>query len=480
MEVELFVHGVPNGESFWGKEEDRSYFSTFYDKSADEVKFLVQTCSRKEKAYCYYNYLVYKTIGAQTPNVVANDGRPGSYFGMTLRLDAYCKDIVNMYRILDTIYNVYVMGNLLKMEKAKLKYTIPDFASASSTLESIEKAAIELIRNAFSGDSFIQLDGFAMSGGNYPVCNLYDCTPESVMAAVKQYSRIAISPYYPSGKEAAIQQQCDAQIQAIQQQCDARLKADADARAKEKSELGQKNGTISQLNSEVLRLKSEIQNMGQGKKVAQVVAPIREPIMELATILKRIAPESSEHHTKQKDDFDFSMVKTFKSLIPFLNLILLLIIVAILLNPFKGTENKYSDSDALEVKIEALKKENQDLKAQLHNTKVEQIQKTAGYSVGQDEDETEIAIPVTPAFDINSVIIDVQGYPANVKPLKKNDIYTVVAVNGSINDGSWQVEGCEKYPTRNPNMIRIMPTADIVNISYYVGDKHKDRVLTAQ
>ena len=117
MEVELFVHGVPSGEGFWGKEEDRNYFGTFYDHSSDEVKFLIQTRALKGKPYCYYNYLVYKTVGSQAPNIVANDGRDGSYFGITLRLDAYCKDIVNMYRILDTVFNVYVMGNLLKWKR---------------------------------------------------------------------------------------------------------------------------------------------------------------------------------------------------------------------------------------------------------------------------------------------------------------------------------------------------------------------------
>ena len=30
MDIEIFVHGVPNGQSFWGKEEDRNYFGNFY------------------------------------------------------------------------------------------------------------------------------------------------------------------------------------------------------------------------------------------------------------------------------------------------------------------------------------------------------------------------------------------------------------------------------------------------------------------
>lgn len=491
MEVELFVHGVPSGEGFWGKEEDRNYFGTFYDHSSDEVKFLIQSRTLKGKTYCYYNYLVYKTVGSQTPNIVANDGRDGSYFGITLRLDAYCRDIVNMYRILDTVFNVYVMGNLLKMEKSKLKYTTPDFASVSNVLEGIEKATIQLIQNAFSGDSFVRLDGFATSGGNYPTSNLYDSTPEIVMSAVKQYSRMAVSPYYPSGREAAIQQQCNAQIQTIQQQCDARLKADAEARAKEKNEIsasllsvknqvsqlqreiGQKDGTISQLNGEVSRLKSEIRNMGQNKKVAQVVAPIREPIVELATILKRMVPETSEPikhgvgkntHDDHNKDFDFSIAKVIKSCLPFLNLLLLLVIVVTLLSPFKDKPTDNTNNDAL-AKIESLERENHELQEQL------EIARTAGNGVSQDMFTT-----VT-AFDMDPVKIDIQGF--NGGDLSLHTTYNVVAKEGAEN-GTWRGEGCEIFTTDNPNKVKVMPTENEVKIIYCVGDKTKIRELKAK
>ena len=44
------------------------------------------------KSYCYYNYLKYN-------NVTASDGRAGAYLGITLRFDAYYKDILNIYQI---------------------------------------------------------------------------------------------------------------------------------------------------------------------------------------------------------------------------------------------------------------------------------------------------------------------------------------------------------------------------------------------
>lgn len=398
MEVELFVHGVPNGEGFWGKEEDRNYFGIFYDHSSDEVKFLIQTRSFKGQSYCYYNYLVYKSAGSSSPNVVGYDGRDGSYFGISLRLDAYCKDIINMYRILDTVYNVYVLGNLLKMEKTKLKYTTPDFASVSATLEAIEKDTIQLIQKAFSNESFVKLDGFVLSVGNYPTFNLYDCAPDVIQSAIKQCSKVLISPYYPSGKEVAIQQQCNAQIQVVQQQCDSRLKADTDIRTKEMNEMSlslastksqlsqlqlnitQKEGAINQLNTEITRLKSELAIAGKNKKIAQIVAPLKEPITELAAALQQIVPQAPEaperinHGTRDPLNDSphqlagISKIKRMKLLLPFLNFFLLLIIGGTLLYPFMG--KKVDDAKkALQEKVDSLENANKELQKQVEAAK---------------------------------------------------------------------------------------------------------------
>ena len=487
MNVELFVHGVPNGEDFWGKEEDRNYFGTFYDHSSDEVKFLIQTRTSQDKTYCYYNYLVYKTFGSQTPNVVANDGRDGSYFGITLRLDAYCKDIVNMYRILDTVFNVYVMGNLLKMEKTKLKYTTPDFASVSNVLEGIEKATIQLIQKTFSNDSFARLDGFATRGGHYPTYNLYDCTPEKVMAAVKKYSRVAVSPYYPSSKETVIQQQCNTQIQTIQQQCEAQLKAVADTHAKESKEIStalsaardqvaqlqleirQKDGTISQLNEVVSRLDSANKKMKNNKKVEQIVDPIKEPIVELAKILKLIVPESPERETHatennpidaQKKGFGYSILKVVKSFIPILNLFLLLFIVGIQLNPFKNRLTNGTNISALMEKVDSLERDNENLQEELT------IAQNAGTVVEQNSN-----------FNVNSVKIDIQDFDGGY--LRLNKQYTVEAKDCVVK-GTWGGEGCDISPIENSNKVKLKPTENKVKIIYMVGYKAKIRELNAK
>lgn len=305
MNVELFVHGVPNGESFWGKEEDRNYFGNFYSNSSDEVKFLVQTRSLNGKTYCCYNYLVYK-------NVIANDGRAGSYFGISLRLDAYCKDILNMYRILDTVYNVHVVGTLLKAEKANLKYVVSDFSSNPGIMEDIWNAISRLLQKAFTADSFVDLAAFPTNSGSCSAYNLYDCSGDCLMEIMKKTGIVAVSPYYPSSRVAAIEQQCNARIQAMQQQYNALQQANSEARAKERDEqktslstlrdrsaklekeITEKDEQIRSRDAEISRLKANANRAEQIGKIEQIVGSIRKPIEELSTAFRALQPEGKK------------------------------------------------------------------------------------------------------------------------------------------------------------------------------------------
>lgn len=254
MEVELFVHGVPSGEGFWGEKEDRNYFGSFYNGSTDAVKFLVQTRKLKDKAYCYYNYLVYRTPDSPTPNVAGNDGRDGSYFGLSLRFDAYCKDIQTMYRILDMVFNICVMGTILRMDRKKLKYKIADFSMASTVITNMEKLTFDLVKRAFSADCFMPLTDFPLNGTNGPSINLYDCTADNVTQAMKQYGKVAVSPYFMNRRELGMKKEYDNKIVTLQQQ----YKGQTEALKRQYSEqLREKTGELLLLKQKVSQLEME-------------------------------------------------------------------------------------------------------------------------------------------------------------------------------------------------------------------------------
>ena len=94
MDLEFFVHGVPNGQKIWGKKDDSLYFQSLYDNFDSVDKFLIELRTVNDKNYCYYSYLRYG-------NIVDYDNRPGAYFGLTIRLDVYSLDVIRLYQILD-------------------------------------------------------------------------------------------------------------------------------------------------------------------------------------------------------------------------------------------------------------------------------------------------------------------------------------------------------------------------------------------
>lgn len=342
MDVELFVHGVPNGEAFWGKDETcRNYMGQFYVECSDEVRFLIQTCELKGRRFCFYNYLVYKSAGALEPNVVGFDGRDGSYFGLTLRLDAYCKDVAKVYRIMDTIYNVYILGKILKMDKSKLKYVAPDFSAVSTQLQLVETATMQLIQNAFVASDFVGLNDFVLGGSAVSKLNLGDCASDRVLEQVKKCGLIAISPYYPTMKEIGLQQSYGTQMQAIQQQCEAKIKAIGEANEREKNDIRnslslseslvkqlqqtvlQKDEVIRQQNSRISGLENDLKRTGYSRKVSQIVEPIQKPISELNSVLRQMYPVDYEKNKKTAT----SGFSKWLRLAPVLNSLLLILLM---------------------------------------------------------------------------------------------------------------------------------------------------------
>ena len=260
--------------------------------------------------------------------MVAYDGRDGSYFGLSLRLDAYCKDVMNMYRILDTIYNIYVCGSLLKMEKSKLKYTFSDFANVETKLKTIEAETIKLIQNGFYADSFMPLDGFATGSGNASVFNLYELTTADAMQVMKQSGKIMVSPYYPTMREKKIQQQHDSQIENLRQQCDrekSELKASLTPLKAQVSALQQE---VSLRDKTVNQLQKDLQSAGQNKHVGQLVATLKDPVSELSRVLRAIVPGAN---SSQMASSQPSLLKKVSVLVPFVNFLLLVFVVFLVL-----------------------------------------------------------------------------------------------------------------------------------------------------
>lgn len=225
MNIKIFVHGVPAGHDIWGKDlNERIYFNKFYNtKFSDKVKFLIE----KNNNYCYYNYLIYQ-------NVLGSGDRSGSYFGISLQVNAYCKDILKIYNILDTIYSLYVQGNILEEVNGKLKYKISSFNSVERLLNEIAGEIIELLKQkGLSDNSFMPLNNIEKSNANYAFLNLYEFSSNTIYDYFKKNGIVDLSPYYPTQKENKIQKDCQQQIAIAKNECQEQL-AQKDAECKQK------------------------------------------------------------------------------------------------------------------------------------------------------------------------------------------------------------------------------------------------------
>lgn len=288
MDVEFFIHGVPDGNDFFGLAEDRMYFDSFYSGEA-ENRLLIQTRISGGKLYCYYNYLIGK-------NVISYSGRQGSYFGITLRLDQYCIDFSKIYRLLDTAYSLYCVNSLLAQTGSNTKYLVSNFKSAKNQTDRIKAKVIGLLQDGFSGNDFTALDNsFNSNSANSTLLkrNLLDCTVENVMSAVKQSGKIAISLSYPSQKEKLLSQQYEQKINSIRESYNSE-KTRTDSELQQlKSTLKQREEENRQLYKDKYDLESRIREFKQIKRIDELIAPIKGPIALLAEEIQRLSPSKT-------------------------------------------------------------------------------------------------------------------------------------------------------------------------------------------
>lgn len=457
MEVQFFIYGVPHGESIWGRVNDANYFSTFYTSCADKQKYLIQVRQAEGKTYCYYNYLVYS-------NIIGYDGRAGAYIGLTIRVEeAYCKDFFGVYRILDFIYNHFILGKLLKSEGDKLRFNIPNFQSAGSNIQVMEEETFRLFQLAFSTEDFISLNGFVITNGNAPTINLFDCTPDNVTATIKKFGKLAISPYYPRNKENEMQQQHSVQIQNIQQQYESKLKQQQekslqeknnfDAQAKQQKaqiqqyqdEMKKKDGKLEELRRENEKNKKEMQMMGQSKKIEKLLEPIKSPIQELSRTLQQIIPEVryEEAEAEGNSKSHRGGQRRITLLLTFLNSLLLIGVLSLVgAGYYQNKQDKETKENPVETPADNPREE---IQHELEN------------------------------FNIDGVILDIPEHKGG--KLNKNREYTVQANNPGEYAIGWIVEGAEMKGTDDKNQIKIIPNANEVKIVYIVGGKYKIREI---
>lgn len=458
MNVEILIHGVPDGQDYYGIAEERTYAELFYDNSAESIKFVVEPKKTGNNAFVYYTYLRYKGI-------VGYGGRPGSYFGITLRIDKYYLDVVHVYNMLDMVFKKHVIGVLLSPLGESYKYVVPNFASKKAEIDQLQQGLAQLIQGTCVWSKFVDVDAnFIHPDAATASCNIADITENNMSAALKKYSKVILSPDYKLN----LAKEYEKKIQ------EAEGKGGGMVAEKDKK-IAEKDGVISSLNStinshqakietlqaEVKRKDNEILQIKTRNNLSQMISGIKEPINSLA--------EYFNVHDSQKNPPRPSFgLKNF--IIGVVSCVLSLIVIALLLftKPQKGTV----DTKPLENQIAELTNTNSQLAKE-----IELRDNTIADLRTQLAQKPEVQQPSTPTPPSTVVVKKLR---IDIDPYKKNELldcdktYTIKvqeedgAKADYMGNGLWTIKNAEITKGKNTDSkIVIKPTGNgSVEIKY--------------
>lgn len=266
LSLKLFVHGVPSGQRSWENSGNaRAYIDSFYGRKSDvDTQLIVEIMQEAGVPYCYYTYL-------KSRNILAADGRPGSYVAMTVRVNAYYADIPNMYMVLDAAYRKILVGTVLAENASSARFLIQDFKQVDDQLSVMESQIVGYISNFSVNADFSSLNGFASNAKTDPLrFNLLDCNASDLLVRMKNTGSIAISPSFPTLRFADIIQRKETELKTLrtsmQQQF---LSAEAKAAHDLQAVLREKNDAVNAANAKCIVAANQVKGLENQLKALQ-------------------------------------------------------------------------------------------------------------------------------------------------------------------------------------------------------------------
>lgn len=209
LNINLFVHGVPMGQKIWGpKGDDERYLSSFYGPKWDAPEVMkIDVMTFGSITQCYYSFV-------KGQNVCDSQGRAGSYFALTIRINAYYADVQNMYNILKAVYEKMCVGLCIQDNNGSAKYMLADFLSIDGKLKEIEKHVLNYISEFSISEDIISLSGFSSnSQASVQAVNLFECNKKVAFDIMRQTGKLSVSPCYLSSSAAKTVAQYKAEVQ---------------------------------------------------------------------------------------------------------------------------------------------------------------------------------------------------------------------------------------------------------------------------
>lgn len=208
LNINLFVHGVPMGQKIWGpKGDDERYLSSFYGPKWDVPELMkVDIMAIGGVTQCYYTFV-------RGRNVCDSSGRAGSYFALTLKMNALYADVQNIYNILKAVYDKMCVGLCVQEDNGMVKYLLSDFQNIDGKLKEVEGHLLNYISKFSKSNDIVPLSGFT-TNGQATNMNLFECNRHVATEQMKKVGHLQVSPHYLSSESAKIVAQCKAETQS--------------------------------------------------------------------------------------------------------------------------------------------------------------------------------------------------------------------------------------------------------------------------
>lgn len=459
MDVEILIHGVPDGQDYYGIKEEQTNMGLFYDSSKESVKYVVETKIQGKNTYAYYSYLRYK-------GMIGSGGRPGSYFGITLRIDMYYQDALHIYSLLDIAFKRYIIGTLLVPSGDAYKYATANFATKTADIGKFQQVLFQLIQTTCLPSKFLDIDAsFIHPISAFPSANIADVSDAAILASMKKYSKVVLSPDY----ELNIEKDYKKKLQEAEGK-GGNLVAEKDKKIAEKdstiaslnTKVTTQQNQITTLEQESKRKDTEIQQLKQSGNLAKLVSNIKEPIVALAEYFH--VQDSQKRQPSPKYGH-----KNFRLGILSCSLLVIILVLCVV-TLFRSPADSSTDVVDLNKQIKTLTIENTQLKKDIK-------------SKDKIIADLKAMLPQTPVQTTLTIVVD--GYASGQK-ISTDKTYTVSVRNGNNKydngKGIWTLTNAQITGTKTNAQIKFKPQSDgLVKLEYKPNDaNYKCDAITIQ
>jgi hypothetical protein len=294
MDLELFIHGVPNGQKINGVSEDYTYFTTFYNTSKKEFqgtpKFLIEIRNLNGINYCYYSFLNYN-------NVSDCNGRSGSYIGLTFRLDVFCNDPYRIFGLLYVLYCRYVVGTLFDIKTNR--FLISDFADEK--LKPIRQVLNNLFQMYFLESDFTNIQNQVSNEQGEYIINWNDSFSTNLWDCLKK-GRVLIATDYPTLEVQRNNVEWEKRLDTLQSSHQQQLNTKDKEIAKSNQNITSLNGKLSQLDSMIQDLTVRL-NDAEKKNTNLQKSLDKDVLHEIGNSIRSFSKTNKSQENKGNKEF---------------------------------------------------------------------------------------------------------------------------------------------------------------------------------